>query len=68
MKKTLLTICFLGAVAVSAFPFRTSCGVVLNATPPPNCTASEMQIYLSGMNVAQCGTFVHPSSIQIYTH
>ncbi|WP_155844976.1 hypothetical protein [Chryseobacterium daeguense] len=68
MKKTLLTLCFLGTIIVSVFPFRTSCGQVVSVNTPSSYSTSQIQNYLSGVNTAVCGTFVHASSIQIYVH
>lgn len=66
MKKTLLTVCLLGAIVVSAFPFRTSCGKVYNVTGTEGMSMTQLGQELSDINFIAC--MERPSSITIYVH
>ncbi|WP_449398208.1 hypothetical protein [Chryseobacterium wanjuense] len=69
MKKTLLTISLLGAIVVSAFPFRTSCGQVVGVsegiTAHTNQTLSQA---LAELDRFLCNSNTQASQILIYGH
>ena len=66
MKKTLLVGALLIAGIVSAFPFRTSCGMVfqINNDYAAGVTREALTSTLSALNFNACGSF--PSSIVYY--
>ncbi|ROH98270.1 hypothetical protein EGI16_21575 [Chryseobacterium sp. G0240] len=69
MKKTILLSALLVAGVVSAFPFRTSCGKVLQVsqTIADNMTLDQLGNYLGDVNSQACpGT--GPVAIKIYYH
>jgi hypothetical protein len=69
MKKTLLTICFLSAVAVSAFPFRTSCGSVVNVSEGITFyTDDTLQEALASLDRFLCNSNTQASQIVVYGH
>ncbi|ALR29907.1 hypothetical protein ATE47_04930 [Chryseobacterium sp. IHB B 17019] len=69
MKKTLLTLCLLGTIVVSAFPFRTSCGKVVNVSEGITFhTDDTLQEALAGLDRFLCNSNTHASQIVIYGH
>lgn len=66
MKKTLLVGALFIAGVVSAFPFRTSCGTVVNVTDTEGSTTTELTNFLKYVNYAECGTV--PKGITVYIH
>lgn len=71
MKKTVLTLCLLGTIAVSAFPFRTSCGKILQVSQSiaDNMSQNELSNYLTQMNGQTCPQHSGSTVITIiYSH
>ncbi len=69
MKKTLLTLCLLGAIVVSAFPFRTSCGMVVNVSEGITFHTNEtLEQSLAGLDRYLCHSNTQASQIVIYGH
>jgi hypothetical protein len=60
----------IGAVAIgtlaSAFPFRTSCGQVVNVTETEGFSVEQVRNFLGYVNYRVCG--ITPQSITIYIH
>lgn len=67
MKKTILLGTLLLAGIVSAFPFRTTCGMVfqINENYAKNATPQALDHTLKQLNYSACGTI--PASIVYYT-
>ncbi|EJL75381.1 hypothetical protein [Chryseobacterium populi] len=66
MKKTILLGAILLAGVVSAFPFRTSCGHVVNVTQTQGYTMEQITNFLELVNYNECGTT--PKGITLYIH
>ncbi|MFS4427884.1 hypothetical protein [Chryseobacterium sp. S90] len=66
MKKTLLVGALFITSIVSAFPFRTSCGTVVNVTQTEGYTMEQITNFLQFVNYNECGT--KPKGITIYIH
>ncbi|RQO39319.1 hypothetical protein DBR39_10070 [Chryseobacterium sp. KBW03] len=66
MKKTLLAVTLLIAGVASAFPFRTSCGTVVNVTQTQGYTMEQVTTFLQFVNYNECGTT--PKGITLYIH
>ena len=66
MKKVFI----IGAVAIgtlaSAFPFRTSCGTVVNVTQTEGYTMEQITTFLQFVNYNECGT--KPKGITLFIH
>lgn len=71
MKKTLLVAGLLVAGVASAFPFRTSCGTVLQVsqTIADHMTQSQLSGYLTDLNAETCPQHANSTVITvIYSH
>ncbi|WP_412850636.1 hypothetical protein ACL0VS_19100 [Chryseobacterium sp. PMSZPI] len=66
MKKTLLLTALFIAGVVSAFPFRTSCGTVVNVTQTQGYSMEQITNFLEYVNYNECGT--RPKGITLYIH
>lgn len=66
MKKTILLGVILLAGVVSAFPFRTSCGTVVNVTQTEGYTMEQITNFLQFVNYNECGA--KPKGITLYIH
>ncbi|CAI8811366.1 hypothetical protein [Chryseobacterium sp. IT-36CA2] len=71
MKKTLLVAGLFVASVVSAFPFRTSCGTVLQVsqTIANNMTQNQLSNYLTDLNGETCPQHANSTVVTvIYSH
>ncbi|MGH1517505.1 hypothetical protein [Chryseobacterium sp. JK1] len=66
MKKTLLVGALFIVGIVSAFPFRTSCGHVVNVTQTEGYTMEQITTFLQFVNYNECGT--KPKGITLFIH
>jgi hypothetical protein len=64
MKKTLLIGALFVAGVVSAFPFRTSCGTIVNVNGATGSLA-HIENICESINLAVCGETAH---VILYTH
>ncbi|PIF46634.1 hypothetical protein CLU96_3672 [Chryseobacterium sp. 52] len=71
MKKTILLSTLFVAGVVSAFPFRTSCGKILQVsqTIANHMTQNQLSSYLSDLNSEACPQHANSTLVTVtYTH
>lgn len=66
MKKLFVSLALIAGIIVSAIPFRTSCGHVVNIRDIEGATVKELTNFLQYVNYTECGTYA--SGFTIYAH